>query len=253
MSCKAETIAVNHTTVREKREQMKGIKEMNKGIKQLIAVAAVAGLAASSYAGNITVNWSAFSNTGVALQGTTTGVPGGDFMEIGYWTGSSPTVGSSSLSGFVPWVTGQMGQGNAGGPGFFSIASGPSPEQGTATGINTRQIYMVIFNAATQGAATQMGIFSDTASNWEFPLSSSLTPTTGIDIENLVNNPATAGNSLAAGAQVIYGGGPAFLASDPQNSGGPSSYMQLKVIPEPSTWVLVGTGLLGLLGLRRRS
>jgi len=222
---------------------------MNKGIKYLAVAAVAAGTTLSSYAGNITVNWSAFDVTGVALAGGTVGVPGGDLIEIGTFS-APPTVGSPSLSGFTPWVTGLMGQGNSGGPGFFSISSGPSSAANTSQG----EIYLVCFNAPTAGAATQEGIFSSSTAAWTFPATNSLTPTTTIDIENLVNNPGTSANSLAGTAKLIFGGGPAFIASDPNNAGGPSSYMQLAaLVPEPSTYVLVGTGLLGLFGLRRRS
>jgi len=50
---------------------------------------------------------------------------------------------------------------------------------------------------------------------------------------------------LATGGQLIYG----TVGQDPT---GPYNMLKTQLVPEPSTWMLVGTGLLGLLGLRRR-
>lgn len=211
---------------------------MNKTMKSAIVAAATLMAAISSQAANITVTWDAFQSTGVALAGGgITPVPQGNTIQIGYFT-IAPTIGSSSLANFVPWATSTI---NDGFDGFWSTSS-TLDEAATATGVNGGQIYLVV-----QAPGSQLGIYSSSLSSWKFPTSASVPNFTSIDLQDLVTGAGTAGNALAGSAQIIFGSGVFF------NAGDSSSYLKLGVVPEPSTALLVGAGLLGLVGLRRRS
>jgi len=221
---------------------------MNRGIKYLVMGLAATGLAMSSYAtGNTVANWSAGDVTGVALQGTTNGIAAGSFIEIGVFT-VAPTLGSASLANFVPFAT-STSDGSGGQPnGFWNTITSSANDANYAT----LQAYIVAFNTPTAGAATQEGIYSLGAGNsasgsWVFKHGTDIPNFISPDIEQLLTGPGTAGNALVPQAQIVYGSGPVFDSVDS------FSFLQLKsIVPEPSTYMLVGTGLLGLLGLRRR-
>jgi len=213
---------------------------MNKGIKCLIVGLAATGLAVRAHAANITVNWGAGDITGISLANGTP-LPLGDLIEIGRFTGT-PTVGNPSLANFTVFGTTLSGSG-ANPPGYFAQVS--TFDEG---GFGHSNIYVVAFNAATAGAATQEGIWTLAAANWVFPKASDTPNSTSFDFEELVNNPGNSA-SFKNTATKVYGGAP-IQSTD----FGASTYLPLQtIVPEPSTWLLVGTGLLGLLGLRRRS
>ena len=210
---------------------------MKKGLKYLFVGIVAVAVSIGARAGDIVVNWNAFQSTGVALSSPTiTEVPLGSTIQIGYFT-IAPTPGSASLANFVSWATDTI---NDGFPGYW-LSSNTQDEAGTAGGVNGRQIYLVV-----TGPGNELGIFSSSLPSWKFPTSADLVPTTSIDVNNLVDNAGTAGNSLAASAQIIFGSGPVF------NAGDGFSYLKLAVVPEPSTYLLVGMGLLGALAFRRR-
>lgn len=213
---------------------------MNKGIKALVVVAAAIGISASSYAAAITVNWAAFAATGVSLEGAgISAVPTGDLVEIGYFT-IAPTPGSSSLANFVPFgSTTTFGVG--GFDGFWQGHASSADE----VPFSGQQIYIVAFNAATAGAATQEGIFTSSLGTWKFP-SSTPPATTGIELQDLVVNPTGPTPTLAGTASILFGSGPF-------TDGAGSAYLKLQtIVPEPSTVALVGLGMLGMIGFIRR-
>jgi len=212
---------------------------MKNGIKYLVAGLAATGLAVSSYA-NITVGWSTAKNSYITDNTGAAGYLSGDLVEVGSFA-SAPTVGSPSLAGFTVYGTTLTGTG--GNVGIFS-GSVNAPDAGFAH----NQIYLVAFNNATgtvTPGVTQLGIFvvnDSTVPSWKFPATADIPNSTAIDLQDLFT-----GNSgaLVSAATVVYG--------STGTDGGTYSLAELKVVPEPSTWMLVGTGLLGLLGLRRRS
>jgi len=212
---------------------------MNKGIKYLAVGLAATGLAMSAHAAPITVNWGAGDVTGISLAGGTTPLPVGDLIEIGTFT-VVPTTGSASLANFS--VFGTTLSGSGGNPGGFFAQTTVADE----AAFGHTKIYIVAFNNSTGVGATQEGIWTTTAANWIFPKNSDVINSTSLDFEELVNNPGN--NATLKPTSNTYFGGSPQQSSD----FGGSTYMPLQIVPEPSTWVLVGTGLVGLLGFRRR-
>jgi len=112
-------------------------------------------------------------------------------------------------------------------------------------------IHLLVVNTASTSGATQVGVFTGTqagANAWDFPANMTTGTRTmsgdGANTTPLIGSYAPSLNAAAKGY--------AFDA-DSGNSYGTISAIQLApIVPEPSTYLLVGTGLLGLLGLRRR-
>jgi len=212
---------------------------MKNGIKYLVAGLVATGMTVSSYA-TITVGLQTAFNAFVTDNTGANNYLSGDLVEVGSFA-SAPTVGSSSLAGFTVFGSGLTGTG-AGAGGIGLSMTGPD-------GVWTHnQIYLVVFNAATAGAATQEAIADvgdGSNSKWKFPATADTIPSTTIDVQDLFT--AGGGTALATGGQIIYG-------TAGTDASGPYSLLETKtLVPEPSTWMLVGTGLIGLLGLRRRS
>ncbi|MGD0058962.1 MAG: PEP-CTERM sorting domain-containing protein [Verrucomicrobiia bacterium] len=204
----------------------------------LVAALLSVGLTASSHAGLITVNWSAEADTYLADYNGSY-LPVGDFIEIGTFA-SGPVIGSPSLAGFLQFAPGTIGEGGVG-DGAFDISS-----NGSDLGVANDQIYFVMFNAPTPALATEeaiLDISDSVASNWRFPAGYDIINSTSFDLQQMVSNAGTPGATLVPGATIVYG---ARLAYDP------AGYTQIQFIPEPSSYALVGTGLIALLGLMRR-
>jgi hypothetical protein len=205
---------------------------MNGRVKYLIIGLVVMGTAWSSHAGDITVNWSAFDVTGLALTNmAVTPVPSGNLIEIGTYT-NTPSLANLLNGSFQVFATGLMGA-NGGGPGFWRVSSITSD-----AGFAGSRIYIVVYNGSTTNTSTQWGIFSSTLASWTFPTSPN---STTIDIEDLL---ASTGSSptLKASAQIIAGSGLVY-------DGIGRDYLKLNVIPEPSTFALVGYGLLAAIAV----
>jgi len=110
-------------------------------------------------------------------------------------------------------------------------------------------IYTMVFNSNTTGNATQVGVFKGTSADWLFPANMN-TGSAGPDTDQASQSPLI---GTFSGGQP--GAGNPYNGVD-GNANGLVGQLRLDTIvtvPEPSTYLLVGTGLLGLLGLRRRS
>jgi hypothetical protein len=108
-----------------------------------------------------------------------------------------------------------------------------------------KQIYLVAYNAATTLGATEAGIFYSTKPSWTMPADGPTANTT-IDPADLFGANSGVSANLGPQGNVVYGG-TSF------DSAGYSLLDTASIVPEPSSILLVVTGLLGLLGLRRRS
>jgi hypothetical protein len=210
---------------------------MKNGIKYLIAGLVATGMTVGAHAA-ITVNGGTALNTFLADNTGSLNYLDGKLVEIGSFA-SAPTVGSPALTNFTVFGTTLTQSGAS--AGVFSFSKTASD-----TGFLHLQIYVVVFNNATGVGATQEGIYlvDDTIkTNWKFPATADFPNSTSIDMQDLFVNGT--GVTLAPGASVVFGS----VERDAFNA---DNMVKLALVPEPSTWMLVGTGLMGLLGLRRR-
>lgn len=220
---------------------------MKNGIKYLVAGLVATGLTVSSYA-TVTVSWGTFGNSFISDSGgaatDATQLAPGDLLEIGTFATAPGVVTlanvQSVLASFEVFGSGTINQG----AGAFTLSSANTA--GATFGGN--QIYLVAYNAATSGAASQAGIYFASDAGvpaWKMPADGPTANTT-IDVADIFGANSGVSATPSANGHIVYGG-TAF------DSGGFSLLTTASIVPEPSTWMLVGTGLLGLLGLRRRS
>jgi hypothetical protein len=233
---------------------MNGIKFVKYG-----AVIAAAALCVSTARVNaMTVAWgNASGATAITLNGGTVGVPDGDIVELGIFKNGISDANISLLASpaaiqaaFNVWGTGFMGD-NTGSPTPVGAFGETTTSPGA--GLFTSNAYMIVFNVTSVGGisgASQWGVFKgpNTGANpWLFPASDGASP------------PTFNADDMTA-ASVLIGSYGAGTYSDSTLNGGTGWYgdganaleLHSSVVPEPSTYVLVGMGLLGALRLRRR-
>jgi hypothetical protein len=161
----------------------------------------------------------------------------------------SPANYATLLADFIPLnsislqAIGTGTGGDAGSIGATFTGSNPTFASGA--------IHLLVVNAAsTTNGPTQVGVFTGTAL-WAFPANMA-SGSASIDTDNALTAPLI--GSYAASLNAATDG--YAFDSDSGNDFGTIAALQLApitIVPEPSTYLLVGTGLLGLLGLRRRS
>jgi hypothetical protein len=211
---------------------------MNKVMKYTAIVAALVLLGTATRSYGMAENWAAQVDTFLTLQGGLTGDPQGSLMKIGVLSTSIANMQANQNNiafldaNFNAWQTGTVGTGS---PinGTFSIVS-----SGVGGSFLGQQIYLLAYNAATPGAATQVGLYTNPS--WVFPVSDSA-GANSMELTQLSNNPS----------QILIGAYSAGTITSPTDIAGGNA-VQLHLVPEPSSIALVGLGLLGLIGFARR-
>lgn len=158
----------------------------------------------------------------------------------------TPASYAALVSAFIPLTVtprNTIGTGALGDAGAITASY-----VGTNTTFQGGPIYLMVVNTSTTAGATQAGVFRGDSA-WTYPANMA-SGAIQIDTDNALTSPliGTYAASLNAAAKGYT------YDADSGNSFGTISAIQLDtIVPEPSTYVLVGTGLLGLLGLRRRN
>ena len=212
------------------------------GKKTLVAViAAILCMGTGAYA--LSINWG-FDQKGFTDSGGVNGLPLGDLVGIGtFGTLTDLQIGalttpSAVWAAFSSYATGAIGDGNNAPPDPLGILAEPSTGAAGA-GFFTKTIYVVAFNNADPNSATGMWVGKGPEPDWVFPADD--------------NGNIFIGGNLFTSASVLIGGySPGTFNNLFQEGTFDALTLTGTVIPEPSTMMLVGTGLLGLLAIRRR-
>jgi len=191
-------------------------------------------------------------------------LPSGDLVELGQFSISdanlsalanggtfTPATFATLNSDFVP-LTGGTSSGTA---GSATVSGYAGAMDVTFTGNNSAfaggPMYLLVYNAATAGAATQVGVFRGPGTagsgGWSFP-SSMATGSSGSDLDTANVSPLI--GTYTANSAVDNGW------NDNVGNGYPNvntfNLDRVVSVPEPSSIALVVMGLLGGFGLIRR-
>ncbi len=196
--------------------------------------ATVLCLGTGAYA--MTVSWTGWSSTWTTEADGTTPVPQTATIELGTFALNDAAIKALSgkaavVDAFSVWATGHMGDG-IGMDGVFaenSIADG--------TGYYTNNAYLVVIDGNQYGVFRAPAAINMVTDAWIFPPDDYGAPS--MDINGITDlTGVLIGNFNAAGQQ--------------RNAFAELGADTLNLIPEPSTVMLVGAGLLGVLGMIRR-
>ena len=213
---------------------------MNRNRILLFALVALLCVGPGAFA--MTVTWEGTDGGSQLISGSTGGqLPAGCMLVLGNFgtmtdaqiaaLGSNPSA--MVWPAFQSWATTAIDS-----DGVFS----ESTIRGGSASFGGEQAYLVAFNSPSFYTATVAGVFKGPSSNpsvgdpWVFPASDDA-PGVRFSLDAITQN------------GVITGGWGTFNSP---KFGGPVNALIVGV-PEPSTYMLVGIGLLGVLTLRRRS
>jgi hypothetical protein len=209
---------------------------MKKVTKYTAIVVALVLLGSAAQTFGMVEAWGTYGDRFLTLQGGTTVVGSGALLEIGILgtTEANMIANQNNIAflaaNFLTWQTSTVGSNFPLDGGWDTTSSVPS---GNGTWLG-QQIYVLAFNAATAGAATQVGLF--TIPGNKFP-SSDVSAAGTWDL----GDPGLTAVIGTLGTGTIVGGILDGLDS-----------AALHLVPEPSSIALAGLGLLGLIGLIRR-
>jgi len=211
-----------------------------KRILGIIASAVLVAVVCAPVARAGTVDWTAFS-AALTLADDTTLAPAGTSLKLGNFTLSDATI------------TADANNPSALAAGFSQIQAGAVGDiAGVPNGFNG--IWSEEFNGDfTAGAAAFAGktiyLWASTGSQQAvikfsaaFPTDSPAPGSASVDL----------GQVYASAATVLIGSTSGTTVFQPQFSTQMQHVDMAAIVPEPSTVVLVGLGLLGMVGLRRR-
>ncbi len=182
----------------------------------------------------MSVSWTGWSANFTTEADGTTPVPQTATIELGTFAINNAAISALAseaavVAAFSPWQTGNMGDG-IGSDGVFSESS-----TADGTGYYSKNAYIVVLDGGQYGVFRATGTINTDA--WVFPPGDAGSP--GMDINGITDlSGVLIGNFDVAGQQT----NPFMLSVNDT----------LNLIPEPSTMMLVGVGMLGALGLIRR-
>lgn len=117
----------------------------------------------ASHASAMSQEWDAAQTRFLTSPGGTTGLPSGDLLKLGILSGATAAdmAGNQDSLAFInahfsTWATGLVGDGVGSIDGAWQISSS-SP----GAGFFSTQLYILAYNAATAGAATQVGLYTN--------------------------------------------------------------------------------------------
>jgi hypothetical protein len=245
-------------------------------MKGLVVIAVALAFAATSrvYA-NAHITLAADDSVYFGLAGTSTPVPTGDDVFMGTFSGvpagalnaSGQVVNQTELyaieANFTELAASSQGVGVLGmgaavsdtpsKPGAFD---GQFAGDGSAGGSANGTIYVMVINATTTSAATQVGVFAGEqsigAASWTYPASMA-SGTISIDTDQALTVPLVGSYVTGLNGNVwYYNWGDNGSDGDGNGNVTLSALDLASVIPEPSSIMLVVVGMLGMIGLIRR-
>jgi len=190
------------------------------------------------------VDWTAVENTALTYEDGTP-APSSTLLFIGEFLIDDAAVATQ----LADWLNPAFRDANfrTFGSGEASTSAGNTPGLFQLQSDNDAVVFYGkrISLLAVDVGAQQVGAYSSSLPGWFFPTDADTEGTTAIDIQQLINSPLDAAFIIgSAGSGGLTGGdfGPFEFRSS----------VRLVLVPEPTTALMVGMGLLGILSIRRR-
>jgi len=235
-----ETVSEKGRENSRETEMRKGRKAMNG--KKTLVFGLIALLCVGTGAFAMTVGYQGGGIGELTLSDLTTQPPGLSLVALGNFGGMADSAIAALADPSAVWAAFSKWDNTFTDSDNLTFGTAATTAGGAFLGTHA---YLVAFNSGTYTTASAFGVFkgpntgASNGQNWIFPLTDTL-PAVTYDL-----------GDVGAGGVIIGSFGSLTL-----NSAWYGDYADaygLKDVPEPSTMMLVGTGLLGLLAIRRRS